>query len=245
MTTPPPFKAAILMNAVPAESTPLLDDAFKTTFATCITQASPDAQVDSFDPIEAQVYPEAGEYDLIVLSGGTADAMAKDITWILKLQDFLRTTVERCPSQKIVGICWGHQTINIAFGGTVGDSDHAEIGVYPVTLTPNGQTFFTTSLPSETHYNIHQFHEREVKTRGKGFIALAENNQCFVNAANTILTLQGHPEMSVELSKMLLEDVPKYLDVEEVERKALEDRVEREHDGMAIWKRIVRWTGEV
>ncbi|EHL03424.1 hypothetical protein M7I_0647 [Glarea lozoyensis 74030] len=117
-----------------------------------------------------------------------------------------------------------------------------QIGVYPVTLTPNGQTFFTTSLPSETHYNIHQFHEREVKTRGKGFIALAENNQCFVNAANTILTLQGHPEMSVELSKMLLEDVPKYLDVEEVERKALEDRVEREHDGMAIWKRIA---GEV
>jgi GMP synthase-like glutamine amidotransferase len=122
MTVSAPFKAAVLINSISA-----LDPAFRAAFQERISSACPGAQVDFFDPIEAQIYPEPAQYDLIVLSGGTADVMAKDIPWVLKMQDFLRTTVEKCPTQKILGICWGHQTINIAFGGVVGPMDKFEV----------------------------------------------------------------------------------------------------------------------
>lgn len=124
MTDSTHFKAAVLVNAISA-----VDDPFKAAFQKCISSACPGAWVDFFDPIEAQMYPEPAQYDLIVLTGGTADAMAKDIPWVLKMQDFLRKTVEECPTQKIVGICWGHQTINIAFGGVVGPMDNNKFEV--------------------------------------------------------------------------------------------------------------------
>jgi hypothetical protein len=123
MTVSTPFKAAVLVNSISA-----LDHAFRDAFQECIKSACPGAQVDFFDPIEAQIYPEPAQYELIILSGGgTADPMAKDIPWVLKMQEFLRTTVEKCPKQKIVGICWGHETINIAFGGMVGPMDKFEV----------------------------------------------------------------------------------------------------------------------
>lgn len=93
--------------------------------------------------------------------------------------------------------------------------------------------------------NIHEFHELEVKIPGKGFIALAEDNQSLVNATNTILTFQGHPEMSAELSKLLLGDMPQYMGVNAAEREALEIKINSPHDGIVIWKRIIQWASEV
>ena len=113
----------------------------------------------------------------------------------------------------------------------------------PITLTSTGSSFFSSSFPSPQRYNIHEFHEREVKTPGRGFIALAEDNQALVNASNTVLTLQGHPEMSAELSKLLLRDTPEYMGGDAVEKEALESRINSPHDGFAIWKRIVQWAG--
>jgi GMP synthase-like glutamine amidotransferase len=112
-------------------------------------------------------------------------------------------------------------------------------------LTSTGSSFYSSYLPSTEGYNIHEFHELEVKTPGKGFIALAEDNQSLVNATNTILTIQGHPEMSAELSKLLLKDTPEYMGVDAAEKEALEIKINSPHDGIAIWKRIVRWAGEV
>jgi anthranilate/para-aminobenzoate synthase component II len=117
------FKAAVLVNSISA-----LDPAFNAAFRESICSASPGAQVDFFDPIEVQTYPELGQYDLIVLTGGaTADASAKHIPWVLKMHNFLRTTVEKCPTQKIVGVCWGHEVVHIAFGGVVGAMEKFEV----------------------------------------------------------------------------------------------------------------------
>ncbi len=101
MTISTPFKAAVLVNSISA-----LDPAFRDAFQERITSASPGAQVDFFDPVEAQTYPEPGQYDLIVLTGGgTADATAEDVPWVLKMRDFLKSIVENCPTQKIVAVC--------------------------------------------------------------------------------------------------------------------------------------------
>jgi len=214
----------------------------KASFTSAVTTGSPNAEVDFYDPIDAQIYPDPSKYDLIVLSGGTVDPMSKE-PWVVKMQEFLRTTVREHPRQKLMGICWGHQTIAVAFGGIVGGIDKAEIGVHAIPLTPAGSAFFI-SLPSPDHFNIHEYHRREVKTPGKGFIALAEGNQAFINADNTIITLQGHPELDEALAKAMLVNAPSYMAVEGAEKEAIAKKMESPHNGLDIWRRVIEWVKE-
>lgn len=75
-------------------------------------------------------------------------------------------------------------------------------------------------------------------------MALAENNQAFVNAANTIVTFQGHPEMNASLAKRMLKKAPTYMCVEGSEKEEISRRMETEHDGAMIWNRVLTWAGE-
>lgn len=105
----------------------------KQAFTQSIRSASPDAQVDFYDPIEAQTYPEPSSYDLIVLSGGTEDMTVSDpLPWVSKMKEFLRSTADAWPDKKIMGICWGHQTINVAFGGVVAPMEKSEVSLLPL-----------------------------------------------------------------------------------------------------------------
>lgn len=259
MTVPTSFRVAVLVNSKSS-----LDPAFNAAFQRSITNARPDAQIELFDPIEAQIYPEPGQFNLIVLTGGgTADATAEDVPWVMKMREFLTKTAEENPTQKIVGVCWGHEIIHIAFGGVLGPMDLFEVcgfskrllcistdvapkvGVMPVALNDVGSSFFSKWLPSAEKLNIHEFHEMEVKNPGRGFTALAESNQITVNAANTILTFQGHPEMDAELSTLLLNETKQYSGRDEAEKDATRKRINSPHDGAAVWKRIMHWTEEL
>lgn len=78
---------------------------------------------------QAGVYrrrPGPSPFDLVVVGGANLDARRSD-PWILALHGFLRARVRRRPDAKIVGICWGHQTIARVFGGEVVDMDTAEV----------------------------------------------------------------------------------------------------------------------
>lgn len=52
------------------------------------------------------------------MTGSKHDAYAKD-PWNLKLQELLRTAFDR--QQRILGICFGCQTMAIVLGGRVGN----------------------------------------------------------------------------------------------------------------------------
>lgn len=164
--------------------------------------------------------------------------------WVLKMQEFLRGTAREWRERKMVGICWGHQTMCVSFGGTVGDRvGGAEVGVTSIQLTEEGGKM----LPFATEdgkVDIHEFHRREVKIKAKGFVALAEGNQMFMNQRRTIWTFQGHPEMNEGLAKEMLADTPAYMGVDTQERAEIGIRMEKRHDGVEIWKSILEWVRE-
>lgn len=106
---PPNLRIAILVNTL--QKKPQTGD----SFVKIISAVAPESVVDFYDPVDDKSYPDVETYDLVILSGGTANINAPD-PWVLQELEFIRTTVASS-NVKLVGICWGHQAINVALGG--------------------------------------------------------------------------------------------------------------------------------
>lgn len=241
-TTLKSIKIAVLINHPPtARFWTEVRQAFIDSFA----KISQDIKLDFYDPIDKQEYPTPQDYDLVILSGGKADASASD-PWILKELDFVRTIRLEAPETKILGICWGHQALLRAFGGHVTAVPSGPIaGLVPIGLTEEGKKFFPFAAEKGS-YLASQFHVREVARPAEGFIALAENNECFVSTSNTMLSFQAHPEIGAGFSReILLDDDDTY--TKGRGREDIEELIERTgdpQDGLDLLRRVLKWIEE-
>ncbi|KAF5354163.1 hypothetical protein D9756_007142 [Leucocoprinus leucothites] len=98
------------------------------------------------------------DYDGILVSGSSADAWS-DVPWVLKLVDFIRRVGTNFPEVRIYGICFGHQIVNRALGGTVDGSRQRpwEIGPTHVNTTYMGKILF-----GKERLDLQQFHQDHV-----------------------------------------------------------------------------------
>lgn len=87
------------------------------------------------DDLDAKLFDEV---DALMIGGAGEYSAAENYSWMPALLDFIRYAYEvRFPT---FGSCWGHQLIARALGGeVVHDSDLAEMGCHPVSLTGAGQ----------------------------------------------------------------------------------------------------------
>lgn len=111
------LKVAVLINTPPENTNFWLNT--RESWKEAIASVCPTAIVDLYDPVVERKFPNASEYDLIVLSGGKADASSSE-PWVLGVLDYVKTTAQEFPRTKILGICWGHQAVSRALGGKVG-----------------------------------------------------------------------------------------------------------------------------
>jgi hypothetical protein len=127
---------------------------------------------DFFNPLVTQLYPDPEAYDLIVLSGRTADPMGSD-PWVLKLQDLFvpRSTVPR--SRRLSGYPRDIRPYALY---------SEELSGARMKLTKEGCKMF----PLNAVLHHHQFHRREIKVPSQGFVPLAEEHKAFLNDTNTI-----------------------------------------------------------
>ncbi|ETS84338.1 hypothetical protein PFICI_02363 [Pestalotiopsis fici W106-1] len=233
------LKIAILINEFSKQTQPM-KDAYRTILAT----VEPDATIEFFDPINAQEYPDVAKFDLIVLSGGSVFVM-EEVPWVMKMRAFIKSTVETQPTKKMMGICWGHQIINVALGGIVEEMGSADVGVHTIPLTEEGSQFFQgTTLQSSSEFKIQQFHKRDVTKPAPGLIPLAKNNEAFINEQNTIITFQGHPEMNVEWAYTAASGFPAYIALTGYTMEEILESVKIPTDGEAIWRRVLEWVRE-
>ncbi|PYI11011.1 copper/iron-regulated glutamine amidotransferase [Aspergillus sclerotiicarbonarius CBS 121057] len=242
MSSPSPLRIAVLVNTPPDND--FWNDVCE-SYRAAFGVVAPTAKVDMYDPVFQNSFPDPQEYDLIVLSGGKADASSSE-PWVLGVLEFLRNTAQVSPKTKILGICWGHQAISRAFGGEVRPVPTGPIaGIEDVKLTEAGKKFFAC-VPGVTSYRLPEFHVREVARPGLGFVHLAENHEMFVNQEKTVLTFQSHPEVQPLLAKkMLLEEDDVYNgNLSQLELENQLKRLEQPTDGLEVLRRVVEWVKE-
>jgi hypothetical protein len=116
---------ALLICDTPAPQVVENFGAYNKLFPVVFAKACPDnveLTWNNFDVVHRQEYPslddiQANKYDGILITGSVRSAY-EDEEWIHKLIQFVKDIRSKAPETRIVGICFGHQIIAMATGGT-------------------------------------------------------------------------------------------------------------------------------
>ncbi|KAI8053818.1 class I glutamine amidotransferase-like protein [Syncephalis plumigaleata] len=169
-------------------------------------ESSLQLDIETFDIVNAMVYPEQPEtFDAILISGSAATAFDQ-LPWITRLIEYTRELPQIAPNTRLVGICFGHQIIARAFGGQLERNTQGwEFGWTELKLTKAGASFLKTDKATLSVQQVHKDHVIQLPT---GFQELASTdispNQIMWRP-HQIFSIQAHPEFSSSLVKDLLE----------------------------------------
>ncbi len=110
---------------------------------------------------EGQEIPNLAPYDFLFVLGGAQDTWQEEHTWMPAEKAAIREWVwDR--AKPYFGVCLGHQLLCDALGGEVALAAEAEVGVYDVSLTPDGQEHGLFA-GVESSNKVMQWHWAEVK----------------------------------------------------------------------------------
>ncbi|KUI63304.1 hypothetical protein VM1G_11049 [Cytospora mali] len=215
------------------------DHATIKSFTDNIQRSVPSARIDICCIASGETIPDVAKYDLVVLSGGRVNLL-EDVKpqWALDVLDMVRRVAGQGSKTKLLGICWGHQAIHYALGGKLAWLESPRIGVQRIDLTSEGQQFF-----QRDELMLHKVHVRYVSETAPGFTLLAKENEITLSSSKTILTSQGHPEMTNEISELLTKgNDGTYTRQGDIHSKSVVMHdISAQHDGSEAWKHIMRW----
>jgi GMP synthase (glutamine-hydrolysing) len=168
------------------------EDMFRRLFA------DHDVEVVAYDAVDGVLPADPAEADAW-LTTGSRYSVNDDAPWIRKLEDFVRLVA--AAGVPFVGICFGHQLIAKALGGSVVRSDRGwGVGVQEVTVSKG--------LGLGDSYRVLTSYQDQVSTVPPGGEILGWNEHCPVSVMGvgpTILGIQGHPEFEPAYSAALME----------------------------------------
>ena len=170
-------------------------------FTTLLGQHAPELDLTRIDVIGGAPLPEVDAYDAVLVSGsrfGATDALP----WIAALAGFLRRA--HAVDLPTVGICFGHQLIAHALGGTVERAAVGwGIGVHRATPTSAGEHAFAGPRP----FDLLLSHQDQVVDLPPGGELLATSEHAPVAALRdgSMLGFQGHPEFTAAYAAALMD----------------------------------------
>lgn len=123
---------------------------------------------------------------------GSAVSVYEDLPWQADLVAFLRDARGQRP---IIGVCYGHQLLHYAFGGTVNKATGWGVGVHEYTADPKLGVSELCLLAS---------HQDQVTQAAPDSRVLASSAFCPIAATQIgadMISIQPHPEMTVALAR--------------------------------------------
>ena len=206
-------------------------------FERLVLAADPSATFSVWD-VEEGVYPsdsDVATVDGFIITGSKSSAY-EDKEWIRDLERLVQELHAR--RKKMVGICFGHQVIARALGGTVAKSDKGwgvGVNVYSISELPvQGDDEVCAGF-----LKLVASHQDQVTVLPPGARTLVSNEHCenagFVIGEH-VLTLQGHPEFSAEYSEAIMAFRHDMIGAERV-AQGRASLVTHQHEG----PRVARW----
>ena len=169
------------------------EDMFRRLFAD-----DDDVEVVAYDAVNGELPADPAQVDAWMTTG-SRHSVNDDLSWIRDLEGFVRKVADA--GVPFVGICFGHQLIAKALGGSVVRSDHGwGIGVQEVEVNED--------LGLGDSYRVLTSYQDQVATLPPGGEILGWNEHCPVSVmsvGSTILGIQGHPEFEAAYSAALME----------------------------------------
>lgn len=155
-------------------------------------------EVVAYDAIGGELPWAPGECDAW-LTTGSRHSVNDDAEWIRALEGFVRDVASaRVP---FIGICFGHQLIAKAMGGSVVRSERGwGVGLKQVEVGPE--------VGLGNSYRVLTSHQDQVESLPPGAEVLGWNEHCPVSmlqVGETLIGIQGHPEFDAEYSAALME----------------------------------------
>jgi GMP synthase-like glutamine amidotransferase len=169
------------------------DDMFRRLFAD-----HEEVEVVVYDAIGGELPADPAECDAWMTTG-SRHSVNDEEPWIRDLEDFVRET--QTAEVPFIGICFGHQLIAKALGGSVVKSERGwGVGLKEVEVKED--------LGLGSSYRVLTSHQDQVETLPPGGEILGWNEHCPVSMLGvgpTILGIQGHPEFEAAYSSTLME----------------------------------------
>ncbi len=142
--------------------------------------------------------------DGIVVTGSYA-SVTQRAPWMLALGEALVEAAERMP---VLGVCFGHQLLASALGGTVEPNPRGpEAGTREVVLTAAGREDpLLAGLPARLA--VQQFHEDHVVSAPPGAVLLATGEHTPVQAfaRGRVRAVQFHPEFDAARTRAMADE---------------------------------------
>ncbi|KAG1810666.1 uncharacterized protein BJ212DRAFT_1278774 [Suillus subaureus] len=164
-------RIALLICDVPADSIREQHGDYTRIFGTLLeeslkpineTHSQTTFTLEPFD-VRAQVYPKEDEYDAMLITGSGAWKHTH-VEWMKKLIEYVRVVATEKPRIKIFGICFGHQIVALAMGGTCVRNTRFEVSATKLQLTELGKRVYGVESG-----NLHLMNRDHVPTEPSSF----------------------------------------------------------------------------
>jgi GMP synthase-like glutamine amidotransferase len=163
-----------------------------------LTGADPTLRTRAYDAVNGELPERVDECDAWILTGARHDAY-RDDPWIAGLRRFVQRLAST--GSRTVGICFGHQVVAQALGGSVEPVGRWKAG--PQTMDVASTPWFAGG-----RVDLHAMHRDEVVALPAGATTIAKGETAEVPAYlvdDTIFCVQDHPEFTDEYVSALID----------------------------------------
>jgi GMP synthase (glutamine-hydrolysing) len=151
-----------------------------------------------YDAINGEIPADPSDCDAWITTG-SRHSVNDDLAWIRRLEEFVREVAAK--DVPFVGVCFGHQLIAKALGGSVVQSDRGwGVGMKEVEVNAD--------LGLGSAYRILNSHQDQIATLPPGAEVLGWSEHCpvaMLGVGDHMIGIQGHPEFETEYSRALME----------------------------------------